>query len=69
MKPEIEIIIGIAVLLAFIVLVDVFARNKSVKGSVKTRLMGLLSSNFLYRLISLVLTVLILYLLYTLFFK
>ena len=69
MKPVFEILIGIAALVVFIILYDVFARKKSVKDSVRSRLTNLFSNSVLYRILSLAVSALILYLLYTLFFK
>ena len=69
MKPVFEIIILFVALLAFIILYDVLARKMSVSESAKSRVGSIFSNNILYRILSAAVSVLILYLLYTLFFK
>ncbi len=64
-----EIIIGLIAILGFVLLYDVIAKRRGAGESFKTRLELIIANKVVYRILSISLTVLILYLSYTLFFK
>jgi len=65
----IEIIIIAIAILVFFFLYDVIVKRQSAGKAIKTRISALFTNSIVYRILSISLTVLIVYLLYTLFFK
>ena len=64
-----EIVILVIALLLYLWLHDLIVKRQGIAESAKNRLSGLFTNSIIYRIISFSLTVLILYLLYTLIFK
>ena len=64
-----EIVILAITLLLYLWLYDLIVKRQGVAESVKNRLFSLFTNSIIYRIISLSLTALIFYLLYTLIFK
>lgn len=64
-----EIVILAIALLLYLLLHDMIVKRQGAADSVKSRLSSLFTNPFIYRIISISLTALILYLLYTLIFK
>ena len=64
-----EIVILAIALLLYLWLHDMIVKRQRISESAKNRLSKLFTNPFIYRIISISLTVLILYLLYTLIFK
>lgn len=68
-SPVTEIVILAIALLLYLWLHDMIVKRQGISESAKNRLSKLFTNPFIYRIISISLTVLILYLLYTLIFK
>lgn len=64
-----EIIIGLIAILGFVLLYDVLVKRHGVGVFFKAHLESILTNRVVYRIISIFLTALIIYLLYMLFFK
>lgn len=65
----IEIIIIAIAILVFFLLYDVIVKRQSAGEAINIRVAALFTNSIVYRILSISLTVLIVYLLYTLFFK
>lgn len=64
-----EIIIGLIAILGFVLLYDVLVKRRGFRDSFKALIEFILTNKVAYRIIAISLTALIVYLLYTLFFK
>ena len=69
MKTGLIILLCVVALLSIVILYDVVAKKMSVKEAITSHLIGLFSNKVLYRILSFIISALILYLLYTLIFK